>query len=77
MNLYHEHVPVELLASFHCIAAGEDVWIRASANLHDFQATVASAEAWETVGLIRIMEIREERTSGRRLIDALRFRRLR
>ena len=77
MGLYDEHVPVELLASYHCIAAGEDVWMRAAGNLHDFQATVASAEAWETVGLIRIIEIREERMSGRRLIDALRFRRLR
>jgi hypothetical protein len=46
-------------------------------SLEDFQAVVAAAEAWEVIGQIKIIEIREENRTGRRLIDAVRIRRLR
>jgi hypothetical protein len=45
-------------------------------SLEDFQMAVASAEAWEFMGLISIQEIHEEAVTGRRLIDGLKFRRL-
>jgi hypothetical protein len=45
-------------------------------SLEDFQMAVASAEAWEFMGLISIEEIHEEAVTGRRLIDGLKFRRL-
>jgi len=46
-------------------------------TLENFQEAVAAAEAWEAVQHIEILEISEERWTGRRLIDAVRFRRLR
>lgn len=60
-------------------SVGADVWMRPepTQTLEDFQAAVAAAEAWEVVHQIKILEIREENQSGRRLIDAVRFRRLR
>jgi hypothetical protein len=58
---------------------GADVWMRPEPGqtLDDFQMAVAAAEAWEAISHIEILEITEERWTGRRLIDALRFRRLR
>ena len=58
---------------------GGDVWMRPDPGqtLEAFQAVVAAAEAWEAIERIRILEIREENQTGRRLIDAVRFRRLR
>ena len=57
---------------------GQDAWVLPSARgtLDDFQVVVAAAEAWEMVRHIQILEIREDRHTGRRLINALRFRRL-
>ena len=46
-------------------------------TLEDFQLTVAAAEAWEAIEHIEILEISEDRWTGRRLVDAVRFRRLR
>jgi hypothetical protein len=46
-------------------------------TLEDFQEAVAAAEAWEAIEHIEILEISEDRWTGRRLIDAVRFRRLR
>jgi len=58
---------------------GADAWLRpdGTQTLEDFQAVVAAAEAWEAVQHIKILEICEESHTGRKLIDALRFRRLR
>jgi hypothetical protein len=60
-------------------AVGADVWMRPEPGetLHDFQMAVAAAEAWEAVDHIEILEISEDRWTGRRLIDAVKFRRLR
>ena len=56
---------------------GADGWIRAGLEeLRDFQLCVAAAEAWEFIGAIHILDIREERISGERLIDAVRIRRV-
>jgi hypothetical protein len=57
---------------------GEEGWLRpdASQTLDDFQSVVAAAEAWESLRQIQILEIHEETHTGRRLIDAVRFRRL-
>jgi hypothetical protein len=37
---------------------------------------VAAAEAWEVIDHIKIIEICEENYIGRRLVNAVRFRRL-
>lgn len=58
---------------------GEEAWVRPDPyqTLEDFQLTVAAAEAWEAIEHIEILEISEDRWTGRRLVDAVRFRRLR
>jgi hypothetical protein len=57
---------------------GEDAWVLPNGKypLQAFQAVVAAAEAWEVMRYIEIVEIHEENHTGRRLIDAVRFRRL-
>jgi hypothetical protein len=70
---------MEALARAYTTATvGCDAWIRPEPmqTLEDFQAVVAAAEAWEAVRHIKILEIVEEKVTGRRLIHALRFRRL-
>jgi serine/threonine protein kinase HipA of HipAB toxin-antitoxin module len=68
-----------LLSAYSHIPRGEAAWVLPDDNqsLEDFQATVAAAEAWEVIGQIEIVEIREENRTGRRLVDAVRIRRLR
>lgn len=44
--------------------------------LEHFQLVVAATEALERIGRISILEIREENRTGRRLIEAVRVRRL-
>jgi hypothetical protein len=57
---------------------GEDAWVLPDGKytLQAFQAVVAAAEAWEGMRYIEIVEIHKENHTGRRLIDAVRFRRL-
>jgi hypothetical protein len=58
---------------------GADGWLDqadGTQSLEEFQHTLASAEEWESVGLIEILVKREESRSGRQLVDALQFRRL-
>jgi hypothetical protein len=73
-----QHIPALLIQAYHCLSVGDDGWMRVGHDdVRTFQVTVAAAEAWETIGLIRILEIREEARTGRRLIDAVRIRRIR
>jgi hypothetical protein len=69
---------IALKLTYHCTDVGDDAWVRPYElqSVEDFQMSVAAAEAWEFIGLIRIEEIHEENLSGRRLIDAVRIRRL-
>jgi hypothetical protein len=57
---------------------GDDVWVRPDPyqTLEDFQLIVAAAKAWEAIKHIEILEISVDRWTGR-LVDAVRFRRLR
>ena len=72
------HIPAHLIQAYHCLSIGGDGWMRVGHDdVRKFQATVAAAEAWEMIGLIQIMEIREEPRTGRRLVDAVRIRRMR
>jgi hypothetical protein len=69
--------PKKLVLMYQQLRVGADAWIRAGLDeLRDFQLCVAAAEAWEFIGAIHIIDIREERFSGERLIDAVRIRRL-
>ena len=73
-------MPLEgVLSAFSRLPRGEATWVLPDGKqtLEDFQATVAAAEAWEVIGQIEILEIREENRTGRRLVDAVRIRRLR
>jgi hypothetical protein len=70
----------EVLARAYISApVGDDVWVRPGPDqtLEDFQLIVAAAQAWEAIKHIEILEITEYPWTGGRLIDALRFRRLR
>ena len=70
---------VALSRAYISVDVGDDVWMRPDPDqtLDDFQEAVAAAEAWEAIDHIEILEISEDRWTGRRLIDAVRFRRLR
>ena len=70
---------VALSRAYISVDVGDDVWMRPDRDqtLDDFQEAVAAAEAWEAIEHIQILEISEDRWTGRRLIDAVRFRRLR
>ena len=46
-------------------------------TLEDFQAAVAAAEAWQAIGHMEILEMRQESRGGRALVNAVKFRRLR
>jgi hypothetical protein len=76
MNLHEQLMPIPLLGIYRELPIGADTWLRGSSDLGDFQCIVAAVEACEVVGLVAIVEIREEGQTGRRLINALRFRRL-
>jgi hypothetical protein len=68
-----------LLSTYRRTPIGEAEWVLPDGkqSLEEFQVVVATAEAWEFIGHIKIIEIREENRTGRRLIDAVRIRRLR
>jgi hypothetical protein len=68
-----------LLSTYRRTPIGEADWVLpvAKQSLEEFQIVVAAAEAWEFIGHIEIVEIREENRTGRRLIDAMLIRRLR
>jgi hypothetical protein len=72
-------VAPEFAYAFSTTPVGEEGWMWPidDDDLRDFQAAVASAEAWEFLGVIKIIEVREEAKTGRRLVEALRFKRLR
>lgn len=58
---------------------GADGWLHqadGTQSLEEFQHTLPSAKEWESVRLIDILVKREESTSGRCLVDAIQFRRL-
>lgn len=67
-----------LLSTYGSTSPGEAAWVRPDAmqTLEDFQLAVAAAEALEFIGRLRIVEIREENRTGRRLIKAVHIRRL-
>jgi hypothetical protein len=75
MNVAEQWMPLQLLAAYRDLAIGGDTWLRAS-DAETFQLIVAAAEACQMVGLLEIIEIREERQTGRRLVEAVRIRRL-
>jgi hypothetical protein len=68
-----------LTRSYEATPIGWDNWVRPDPGqtLEEFQLIVATAEAWEVMRNIRILEIREDNYTGRRFINAVRFQRLR
>jgi hypothetical protein len=66
-------------ATYEATPIGWNTWLRPAPaqTLEDFQLAVATAEAWEVIGHINILEIREDNYTGRRLINAVKFQRLR
>jgi hypothetical protein len=68
-----------LTKAYEATPVGLDSWVKhePGAPLEEFQVVVAAAEAWQAVRHIAIVELRHEVRSGRALINALRFRRLR
>lgn len=62
-------------------AVGAVGWMRPDAakgqTVEGFQAVALAADALQNDGLIRILAVHEESTSGRKLIDAIQFKKLR
>jgi hypothetical protein len=57
---------------------GKDVWVYASVtSIDEFQLVVAIAKAWAGIGTIQVLDTLEVDVSGRRLVNAVHFRRLR
>jgi hypothetical protein len=75
MNVAEEWMPPQLLVVYQGVGIGGDTWLRSS-DAEAFQLVVAAAEACEVIGLLRIIEVREERQAGRRIVEAVRIRRL-
>jgi hypothetical protein len=73
-------VKLEPLAkAYEATPVGSDTWMSCDPadSLLDFQLVVATAEAWEVIRHIKILEIREEFSCDTKLISAVRFQRLR
>jgi hypothetical protein len=69
-------------AAYGSIQVGEETWIRADgsdlAALQTFQAVVEGANIYQGQGLIFVLpDAHRESSTGRRLIDAFRIRKLR
>jgi hypothetical protein len=60
-------------------AVGADRWVHhdeSGLTLNAFQEALGLMEDWESTGLIEILDTREETETGRGLVVAVRFRRL-
>ena len=68
-----------LSKAYEATPVGYDNWMNPDPDqtLEEFQVVVAAAEAWQAMRQIKILEVRQKLCSGRRLIDRVRFRRLR
>jgi hypothetical protein len=70
---------VSLEEAFGKTAVGADRWVHhdeSGLSLDDFQDALAMMEDWESTGRIEILDTREESETGRGMIIAVRFRRL-
>jgi hypothetical protein len=57
---------------------GKDAWVYPyGTSLDEFQLVVAIAKAWAGIGTIQVLDTLEVDVSGRRLVNAVHFRRLR
>jgi hypothetical protein len=67
-----------LLHAYESTPVGNETWLLPyGKSVDEFQLVVAIAKAWVEMGIIEILETRDDDHSGRRLIDGVRFRRLR
>ena len=67
-----------LLQAYESTLVGEETWaLPGGKSVDEFQIVVAITKAWAELGIIEILETRDAEHSGRRLVQAVRFRRLR
>jgi hypothetical protein len=67
-----------LLQAYESTPVGKETWALPHAeSVDEFQIVVAITKAWAELGIIEILETRDVDHSGRRLVHAVRFRRLR
>jgi hypothetical protein len=67
-----------LLQAYESTPVGKETWVLPyGESVDEFQLVVAVAKTWAEMGVIEILETRDEDHSGLRLVHGVRFRRLR
>jgi hypothetical protein len=67
-----------LMQAYESTPVGKETWaLPYGKSVDEFQVVVAITKAWAEIGIIEILETRDAEDSGRRLVNAVRFRRLR
>ena len=67
-----------LLQAYESTAVGNETWVLPNGkSVDEFQLVVTIIKAWAEMGIIEILDTRDDDHSGRRLVHGVRFRRLR
>ena len=66
-----------LLQAYESTPVGKETWVLPyGESVDEFQLVVAVAKTWAEMGVIEILETRDDDHSGRRLVHGVHFRRL-